>query len=98
LEIAYKNNKIRKTCADASFAGKKYGQAMAEKLQQRIAEIKAAESVEFMILYHIGRYHPLTGNRTGQYAVDLIHPYRLVFEKTEAAVHIVTILEVVDYY
>lgn len=81
MEIAYKNNKIRKTCADASFAGKKYGQAMAEKLQQRIAEIKASESVEFMILYHIGRCHPLTGNRTGQYAVDLFIPTDLFLKK-----------------
>ena len=26
-----------------------------------------------------GRYHELTGNRKGQWACDLDHPYRLIF-------------------
>ena len=27
------------------------------------------------------RCHPLLNNRKGQYAVDLVHPFRLVFKK-----------------
>ena len=53
---------------------------MADKIHQRIDEIGAADTVEMMIQFHIGRCHPLTQNRKGQYAVDLVHPYRLVFE------------------
>ena len=58
-----------------------YGRKMAEKIQQRIDQITAADSVEMLIEFHIGRCHPLKQNRKGQYAVDLVHPYRLVFEK-----------------
>lgn len=54
---------------------------MAEKIHQRIDEIDASVNVEVMVQFHIGRCHPLSGERKGQYAMDLIHPYRLVFEK-----------------
>ena len=51
---------------------------MAEKIHMRIDQISAALSVEMMIQYRIGRCHPLKGNRKNQYAVDLVHPYRLI--------------------
>ena len=70
-------------CTDASVAEKKYGTEMAEKLQLRVDQIYAADSVEQMIQFGIGRCHPLRGNRKKQFAVDLVHPYRLVFEKKE---------------
>ena len=54
---------------------------MADKIHQRIDEIHAADTVEMLMEAHIGRCHPLTGNRKGQYAMDLVHPKRLVFEK-----------------
>ena len=45
-----------------------------------------------------GRCHPLTNNRKGQYAVDLVHPYRLVFEKHGNEIQVVHIMEIVDYH
>ena len=50
------------------------------------------------IQYRIGRCHPLKGNRKNQYAVDLVHPYRLVFEKVEDQIQIVSITEIIDYH
>lgn len=96
--IEYKNKNIKKVCIDASAAEKKYGLQMAAKIQQRIDEITAAESVEQMIQFGIGRCHPLRQNRTGQYAVDLVHPKRLVFSRIGAEVQIVKIIEIVDYH
>ena len=98
LDITYKNKKIEKICTDAKAAEKAYGRAMAEKIHQRIDEISAADTVEMMIRFHIGRCHPLTQNRKGQYAVDLVHPYRLVFEKNGNEIQIANILEIVDYH
>lgn len=71
---------------------------MTDKIHLRIDEITAADTVEMMIQYHIGRCHPLSQNRKGQYAVDLVHPYRLVFEKNGDRIQIVNILEIVDYH
>lgn len=98
MDITYKNNKIKKVCTDAKAAERTYGQEMADKIHQRIDEIGAADTVEMMIQFHIGRCHPLKQNRKGQYAVDLVHPYRLVFEKHDDEIQIANILEIVDYH
>jgi proteic killer suppression protein len=98
LDITYKNNKIRKVCTDAKVADRTYGNEMSEKIQMRIDEISAADTVEEMIKYRIGRCHPLTNSRKGQFAVDLVHPYRLVFEKQGFEIQIAHIMEIVDYH
>mgnify|MGYP003467937530 CR=1 FL=1 len=85
-------------CTDAQVATRKYGPEMAELIHQRIGEMEAADSVEFMIKYRIGRCHPLQGNRKGEYAVDLIHPRRLVFTKKGDEIQIARVIEIVDYH
>lgn len=98
LRIEYKNKSIEKVCTNASIAEKKYGPDMAEKIQQRIDQIQAADSIEQMVQYRIGRCHSLTGNRKKQYAVDLVHPQRLVFEKKGEEIQIANIIEIIDYH
>lgn len=98
MDITYKNRKIEKVCTDAKTAERTYGREMVDKIHQRIDEIDAADTVEMMIKFHIGRCHSLTQNRKGQYAVDLVHPYRLVFEKNGDKIQIANILEIVDYH
>ncbi|WP_418463537.1 type II toxin-antitoxin system RelE/ParE family toxin [Frisingicoccus sp.] len=98
MDITYKNKKIEKICTDAKTAERTYGREMADKIHQRIDEITAADTVEMMIHFHIGRCHPLSQNRKGQYAVDLVHPNRLVFEKKGDEIQIANVLEIVDYH
>ena len=98
MVITYKNKRIEKVCTDAKTAEMTYGQDMADKIHQRVDEINAADTVELMIQFRIGRCHPLSQNRKGQYAVDLVHPYRLVFEKKGGEIQIANILEIVDYH
>lgn len=71
---------------------------MAEVIHLRIDQISAVDSVECLLQYRIGRCHLLTGDRRNQYAVDLIHPYRLIFKKVEIENQCVCILEIVDYH
>ena len=98
MQIEYKNKQIQKVCTNAHEAERKHGREMAEKIHLRIDQISAASSVEMMIQYNIGRCHPLKGNRKNQYAVDLVHPYRLVFEKIGTQIQIANISENVDYH
>ena len=98
MEITYKSKNIMKVCTNASYAERKYESDMAEKIHQRIDEIDASETVEEMIQFHIGRCHQLNGNRKGQYAMDLIHPQRLIFEKRGNEIQIVRIIEITDYH
>lgn len=71
---------------------------MAIKISQRIQELQATDSVELLVRYSIGRCHPLKGNRLGQYAMDLVHPYRLVFEQNGYALELVKIISIEDYH
>lgn len=96
--IKYNNKKIEKICTNAAIANRVYGERMAELIHMRIDEIEASDSVEFMIKFGIGRCHPLHNNRKGQYAVDLVQPYRLIFKKIHDEVKIVSILEIIDYH
>lgn len=98
MDVEYQNKKIEKICTIASEAEKQYGQKMAEKIHLRIDQIRAADSVEQMIRFDVGRCHPLHYNRDAQYAVDLVHPMRLVFEKKRNEVRVVNIIEIADYH
>lgn len=85
-------------CTIASEAEKKYSTEMAEKIHQRIDEIDASDTVEEMVQYHIGRCHPLKGNRKDQHAMDLVHPYRLIFEQIGDEIKIANVMEIADYH
>lgn len=97
MDIDFKNKAIEKICTNASVAIKKYGIEMAERIQMRIKQIKASDSVDQMIQYKIGRCHGLQGNRKNQFAVDLIHPYRLIFMKNGSSIQVL-IIEITDYH
>ena len=98
MEITYRNRKIERICTDARTAEREYGKDMAVKIHQRIGEIHCADTVEMLVQFRIGRCHALSQNRKGQFAVDLVHPYRLVFEKRGVEIQIVNILGIVDYH
>lgn len=98
IDVSYRTSQLRKVCENAEVATKKYGAEMAEKIHMRIDQIRAADSVEELVQFRIGRCHPLQGNRKGQYAMDLTHPYRLILEKKNGKLIAVEILEIVDYH
>lgn len=98
MVVTYKSKSIEKICTDVSKAIRKYGEEIAQKIYQRLNEIRAVPSVEVMIQCHIGRCHRLEGNRNGQYSVDLVHPYRLIFTVKDAQIQIAKIIEIVDYH
>ena len=98
MEVQYKNNRIRKVCTNANAARKEYGSTMAEKIHMRIDQIAAADSVEELVLYHIGRCHQLQGDRCGQYAMDLVQPYRMIFLQIGKDIQVAEIQEIVDYH
>jgi Plasmid maintenance system killer protein len=98
MRITFKNNKIERECLNNDIAVRKFGFNMAEKIEQRISEIWAFENVEQLIQLSIGRCHPLYGKRKGQYAMDLVQPYRLIFVKSKLGLQVVQIIEITDYH
>jgi plasmid maintenance system killer protein len=79
LKITFRNRKLEKLCNSAKEMQGKIGTRMAEKLQQRLSELAAAETLDDMRHLPAARCHELTGNLKGRLAVDLVHPHRLMF-------------------
>lgn len=98
MEVAYKTRKLQRVCTDAALASRKYGKRMACLIQQRINELRAAESIEEMVQFRIGRCHALVGSMSGQYALDLVHPFRLLFEPYDDGEQAVLICDIIDYH
>ena len=98
MKITYANRKIEKVCTNHTAAVRAHGVRMAEKIAQCIFAIAAAETVESLVKRGLYRCHALKQDRKGQYAMDLVHPYRLVFEIHGEEIEIANILEVIDYH
>lgn len=98
LQITYKNNKLKEECEKYDVSKRHYGEQMAEKIFFRIGQLRSVDTVEELIKYKLGRCHGLEGNRKKQYALDLVHPYRLVFTVEGKEVQLAKIIEIKDYH
>ena len=103
LEIEYKNKKLERQCTIYKEAVRSYGKDMAVKIEQVIGELEAADSVNFLEKHSISRCHALIGNRKGEFAMDLVHPFRLVFEKKENTIELkrvemVKVTDIINYH
>ena len=61
---------------------KKLGVNCGKILKRRLEQLTVAQTLEDT-RFIAGRYHELAGNRKGQWACDLEHPDRLIFEPHE---------------
>ncbi len=84
---------------------------MARTIEARLATLEGAANLESAGTITSMRLHQLTGARSEQFAVDLVHPHRLIFRPNHSPVPVrddggidtrevtaIMILEVVDYH
>ena len=84
---------------------------MARTIMNRLAVLENARTLSLVPATRPDRRHQLHGRRNEHYAVDLVHPYRLVFAPSHdplpqkedggidtGRVTAITIIEVVDYH
>jgi proteic killer suppression protein len=76
MEIEFDDPDLERVCCDQRTASRRFGAACARRLQARLADLFAAESVGEIVA---GRPHPLKGDRHGQFSVSLDGGRRLVF-------------------
>ena len=107
MDIYYKSIQIEKVCNQNKVAIATLGFEMAKKLQQRMAELKAADVLSDIGHLPPARLHELEGGRNGEFAVDLKQPFRLVLKPDElikgmtvekTKVTAIIILEVINYH
>lgn len=79
VDILFRTKKLGKACSDDAKALKEFGAHRAKKLRQRLDDLDAADNLQVMTTLP-GRFHPLKGDRAGQFSLDLDGPYRLIFE------------------
>jgi len=75
MEIKFNSPKLQKLCEDTRHARRELGQSCARRLQTRIADILAAQSVFDL---PSGNPHPLKGDHKGEFALKLSDGKRLV--------------------
>lgn len=80
MNIVFTSKKLAKLCNSMLELKKAYGLPKARKIGQRLLELAAAATLADLSHLPPQRCHKLEGNRAGQFAVDTIHPYRIVFE------------------
>lgn len=82
MNITFSDRKLKKIANDDRKLLKEYGKIMAKKIALRLQDIQNSETLEDTRNLP-GRFHELTGDRKGQWACDLEHPYRLIFAPQE---------------
>ena len=83
LEIVFADRKLEKICNDHKILVRKYGHTNAKRIRRRLDDLDAAENLAVMKSLFPGRLHPLTGDKSGQFSLDLVHPLRLIFEPAD---------------
>lgn len=102
--------KLEQTFNEEKKLQRKYGHR-AKLIQRRLGELRAADSLAVMKTLPSAACHRLTGDRKGQYAVNVGHPFRMVFIPKndplpqhqhggldETKVTTIEIQEIVDYH
>jgi plasmid maintenance system killer protein len=109
LEVTFDDPGLGELCKSEKELRRKWGVIRAKKIQARLAQLRAAETLEDMRSLP-GHCHELRENFAGQLAVDLDQPWRLLFrprDETEPGpgggldwnrVVAVVITSVVDYH
>ena len=115
MDIAFRTRKLEKAFNAADALQKTYGARMARAIMLRMEVLRAARSLPDQAAAvpttPPDRRHQLSGDRDEQFAVDLVHPHRLVFEANHEPVPrkddggidtkqvtAITIRDVVDYH
>lgn len=102
MVIKFKNKKVQKICNDPKLMVKHLNVQMANKLKFCLIQLSSAESFEDLNIEPFRSqtgFHPLLGNRQGQYSMSLSGNHRLIFSKHEEGEEIVLILELkTDYH
>jgi proteic killer suppression protein len=79
IEITWANRKLEKSCSDDRRGAKDFGTEQWKVLSRRLVSLRAASTLADMRGVP-GNCHGLSANRSGEFAVDLRGPYRLIFE------------------
>ena len=94
MKIRFADSRLRDLAEDFRLASREWGPDVARRLVRRITFIIGAAS-QADLFNGPGRFHPLTGDRKGEYAFDLSGAMRLIVRIED---DVVVLLNVEDYH
>lgn len=80
MDIAFRNKTLKKVFNSEKELKKKFGAEKARLIMRRMAVLRASPVLAEVPYTKPERRHELSGKHSGQFAVDLKHPYRLIFK------------------
>jgi proteic killer suppression protein len=104
MKINFRSKKLKKKFESKKELERTYGTRQAKKITQRMNELYAAVSLHDIKCNPSSGLHQLSGNYKDYLAIDLVHPYRLIFRpedgeiKNYRTITIVEIIKVEDYH
>ena len=111
MEINFITRRLMRTFSSQRALSREHGDRMARVIGMRLAVLRRADNLSLVPTTRPMRLHQLTGRRQGQFAVDLVHPFRLIIvpdhdpiPRTDDGsidklrVTAITIVEVIDYH
>ena len=110
MNIIFADRKLKEYANNFSLAQRKLGNNQAKLLHKRLNDLYDAKN--FSVLFDLpGHHHPLTENRSGQWACSLEQPSRLIYKpiipnelaQTEEQINLVqlvklSVIEITDYH
>jgi proteic killer suppression protein len=110
MRVEFATTRLEKALSDEREMTRRYGQ-LAKPIKNRLSVLRVARSLADVPKVPPERCHQLGENRDEQFAVDLKHPHRLVFEVADdpiprladggidlSAVAAIRVIEIVDYH
>ena len=98
MQINFRTNKLEKQYRQQTEAIKAYGPKVAKKYILRVNILKSAKCFDDLYLIPTLDFHPLSGDRKGQFAIKLTGFYRLIITNDGEVFDIVKIEEVSKHY
>lgn len=97
MQVSFRNRTLQERYEDANKGTRAWGPQVARRYIQRINQIEAMPTFDSLFSLRSLRFHPLKGNRQGQYALTIVGRYRLIVEQTDAS-DTVLVSEVSNHY
>lgn len=111
MEIKFRNTKLQKIFESEANLKRKYGARRAIIIASHMNVIESLPSLATIPTVRPIRCHQLREDRDEQFAIDIVHPYRLVFKVDHdpiprdefggidrGRVTVIKIMEVIDYH
>jgi len=97
MDVEFASRQLLRRYESSSEAIRAWGQQVARKYIQRVDILYAVKNLEELYQIRSLKFHKLTGEREGQYAIVLDHRWRLIVTYVEAESKI-RIEEVTHHY